>query len=35
VAIITIIGMDNTVEIVANIQGKIPDRNWDTLIDNE
>lgn len=34
VAIITIIGMDHTADIVAEIQGETPDKNWDTLIGN-
>ena len=33
-AIITIIGMDNTGEIVAKIQGEAPETNWKTLINN-
>lgn len=33
-AIITLIGMDNTVEIVAKIQGEPVEKNWDTIIDN-
>lgn len=33
-AIITMIGMDNTVDMVAKIQGKAPDKNWSTLIEN-
>ena len=33
-AIVTIIGMDNTVDMVAEIQGSSPEKNWDTLIDN-
>jgi len=34
VAIITVIGMDNTADMVAKIQGKAPQKNWSTLIDN-
>ena len=33
-AIVTIIGMDDTVDMVAEIQGSTPEKNWDTLIDN-
>ena len=34
VAIITVIGMDNTADMMAEIQGKPRDKNWSTLIEN-
>lgn len=33
-AIVTLIGMDNTVDIVAKIQGNPASKNWDTIIEN-
>ena len=33
-AIVTMIGMDNTVDMVSQIQGKVPEKNWQTLIEN-
>ena len=33
-AIVTMIGMDDTVDMVAQIQGKPLEKNWDTIIEN-